>query len=399
MGPWLREQLPRLLSRCGKGFLMQGLDAEVALTSQAGLEGLDASRRRRLESHLGRLVRAVSAHGWIVGVFDSDRDLLASEASKPGLDRRTALTLLCMIPLPASPSPVFLKAGSPGEEKLPAAIGTAVAIDAKRSLALVLVRPQDAEHTWSEAAAGIQHGAAQIAEEIAGVPQTNELPAGAPAGPQGFFLLTPQLEVELAWHPHDTASIALARLVQPRARRLPLFLERPIRRLTSSWNFSRIGTCDAGTAYPIPGLSLRVVPMRGNEVFIGAFLDRHVHDRPFAAAASVFRVSQRELEVLHALLDGRTIAEIAGELSLAESTVNDHIARMIAKTNSRNRIEMAATLLGWPSMRPQMRAALATANAAGTEPPATEESEANPRARVSWRYPIAANFPPQEPKR
>lgn len=379
---------------------MRGLDAaEVALVSQAGFEGLEASRRKRVEAHLGRLLRAVSAHGWILGLFDADRDLLAFEASKPGVDQRTALTFLCMVPLPVSPAPVSLKATSPREEKLPAAIGTAVALDAKRSLALILVRPQDSEHTWSESAAAIQYGAGQIAEEIAALSQPKEQPAAAASGPQGFFLLTPQLEVELAWHPHDTASIALARLVQPRARRLPLFLERPIRRLTSSWNFSRIGTCDAGTAYPIRGLSLRVVPMRGNEVFIGTFLDRHRDDSPVAAAASAFRVSQRELEVLHALLDGRTIAEIAAELSLAESTVNDHIARMIAKTNSRNRIEMASTLLGWPSMRPQMRAALATPNAAGTEPAATEESEANPRARVSWRYPIAANFPPQEPKR
>jgi DNA-binding CsgD family transcriptional regulator len=377
---------------------MRGLDAaEVALVSQAGFEGLEASRRKRVESHLGRLLRAVSAHGWILGLFDADRDLLAFEASKPGVDQRTALTFLCMVPLPASPAPVSLKATSPGDEKLPA-VGTAVALDAKRSLALILVRPQDSEHTWSESAVAIQYGAGQIAEEIAALSQPKEQPAAGATGPQGFFLLTPQLEVELAWHPHDTASIALARLVQPRARRLPLFLERPIRRLTSSWNFSRIGTCDAGTAYPIRGLSLRVVPMRGNEVFIGTFLDRHVDDSPVAAAASAFRVSHRELEVLHALLDGRTIAEIAAELSLAESTVNDHIARMIAKTNSRNRIEMAATLLGWPSMRPQTRPAHATADALSTEPAPPEETDANPRGRVSWRYPIAANFPPQEPK-
>jgi DNA-binding NarL/FixJ family response regulator len=38
-------------------------------------------------------------------------------------------------------------------------------------------------------------------------------------------------------------------------------------------------------------------------------------------------------------------------LNLSESTINDHIARLIVKTNARNRIQMAATLLGWSAAR------------------------------------------------
>ena len=67
-------------------------------------------------------------------------------------------------------------------------------------------------------------------------------------------------------------------------------------------------------AYPLPDLMLKVVPMSaiGPEVYIGVFAEQCV---PYAIAieraAATFRISSRERDVLHALLDGNSIAEIA----------------------------------------------------------------------------------------
>lgn len=60
-----------------------------------------------------------------------------------------------------------------------------------------------------------------------------------------------------------------------------------------------------------------------------------------------FRVSEREREVLELLFRGYRDREIALRLTLALSTVQDHIRHIVAKTQSRTRLEMAARILGW----------------------------------------------------
>jgi DNA-binding CsgD family transcriptional regulator len=358
----------------------------------AGFAGVDVARRRRIEAHLRRFARTASAAGWAVGVFDSNQDLLALDTSGTQIDDRVALALLCRVPLQTLDAPVDLDALAERRERLPSAVGFAAACGKGRWLVLVLVLER-AAGAWPKAIEAIQAACLQIAGEIADSDfdaKTQITPT--PEGPHAFFLLNSDYQVQMEWLPKDDVTSDFAHLVEPEAGRLPLFLEQVVRRLTASWNVSQPATCIGGTAYPLRGLALRVVPMLRTDIYIGVFLNQ-CDDLHLDAAATAFRISSREREVLHALLDGRSVAEIASSLNLAESTVNDHVARMIAKTNARNRIQMAGMLLGWPAMRTQPNG-----NGARTSPEyRSAEEDDDPqerrRTRCSWRYQIGSIRP------
>jgi len=51
--------------------------------------------------------------------------------------------------------------------------------------------------------------------------------------------------------------------------------------------------------------------------------------------------------VLAMLLDGAKLEDIGKELHIAASTVQHHVKSMIDKTESRNRTELIAKVLGW----------------------------------------------------
>ncbi|MFN2459272.1 MAG: response regulator transcription factor [Candidatus Velthaea sp.] len=65
------------------------------------------------------------------------------------------------------------------------------------------------------------------------------------------------------------------------------------------------------------------------------------------AGAARYSISKRELQVLAAMLRGSSVAEIGAELAISESTVVFHLKRMLKKTSSKNRSELAARMLGW----------------------------------------------------
>ncbi|WP_250029994.1 response regulator transcription factor [Paractinoplanes maris] len=68
-----------------------------------------------------------------------------------------------------------------------------------------------------------------------------------------------------------------------------------------------------------------------------------------ALSAGPNPLSDRERDVLHAAVDGATVADIAGRLHLSESTVRNYLSAAIGKTGTRNRIEAAhrARSNGW----------------------------------------------------
>jgi DNA-binding NarL/FixJ family response regulator len=87
-------------------------------------------------------------------------------------------------------------------------------------------------------------------------------------------------------------------------------------------------------------------------LFIGVRIDRFAPSRSLAGPAARFHITPRELQVLALLLDGAKLEEIGQKLHITSSTIQDHIKSMVDKTESRNRTELIARVLGWERTPP-----------------------------------------------
>jgi DNA-binding CsgD family transcriptional regulator len=350
----------------------------------------------RIESILSRLTKPARGAGWVLGLFGPEGDLLDFAVSSYQIDRRRALDMLGAAPSPLSAASVTLKVTGEDGKIANTLCASTMLDEGGRSLALVLVRSQASDAVWLKISQSLKNVTARIAAAMAADSISSIEGRRASAPPLNeecaFFLLNEQLQVAFASQPQNPGSSELVKTVAPHEGRLPTLIERAVRRLTISWDFARLESCVARTAFPIPGTALCVGPMSGaGGVMIGVLLKLEVDRHPAAGAVATYRLSPREREVLHALLDGRSVADIAAMLDLAESTVSDHIARMIVKTNARNRVEMAATLLGWPALRSQFT----TAEPPGAEDvinsfPRSDSANGDSSKRVSWRYKIGS---------
>ncbi len=168
------------------------------------------------------------------------------------------------------------------------------------------------------------------------------------SGDGAFYVLDSDLQIVLAWNAEDQRRIALTGLHTRIAERLPIVLEQTVRELTAAWSTQAVK--EPGVAQPVPFLVVRTQPMSGPAgLFIGVRIDRFQPPNSLTGAASRYHISPREVQVLALLLDGNHLDQIAERLYITSSTVQDHISRMLEKTESRNRSELIARVLGWES--------------------------------------------------
>jgi DNA-binding NarL/FixJ family response regulator len=68
-------------------------------------------------------------------------------------------------------------------------------------------------------------------------------------------------------------------------------------------------------------------------------VERFVRQRPPVSSVNLRELTPRELEVLAAIARGMSNAEIAEELSISETTVKTHVARVLMKLGLRDRVQ------------------------------------------------------------
>jgi DNA-binding CsgD family transcriptional regulator len=163
---------------------------------------------------------------------------------------------------------------------------------------------------------------------------------------EAFYVLDNNMEIVLAWSVERQRRIVLTGLHEHIAERLPPVLESSVRELTAAWATSVVK--EPGIARPVPFLVVRTQPMTGPAgLFVGVRIDRFRPPNSLTEAAGRFHISPREAQVLALLLDGDHLDQIADQLKITSSTVQDHIKSMLDKTESRNRSELIARILGW----------------------------------------------------
>ncbi len=165
---------------------------------------------------------------------------------------------------------------------------------------------------------------------------------------EAFYVLDQDLQIVLAWSSEEQRRVALTPLHTRIAERLPVVLEETVRELTARWSSEDVK--EPGVGRPVPFLVVRTQPMSGpTGLFIGVRINRFQPPNSLTGAASRFHITPREVQTLALLLDGNHLDEIAKQLYITSSTVQDHINSMLDKTGSRNRSELIARVLGWDS--------------------------------------------------
>ncbi|MBV8636501.1 MAG: helix-turn-helix transcriptional regulator [Candidatus Eremiobacteraeota bacterium] len=294
-----------------------------------------AGTKTPLKGVLKRLFSHLDEHRWVIGFFGPDGDLTELYVSDD-VDLPTALNVLL------NPDGAY-----------PARFRCSTTIDKAHSVVLVILAEDAEELEWQKLMAASKRALAWIADFVRA-----RIRDGHGAALQGQHAIQPvvlivnkDMRVQSEWYPESFSDSHFSALFPRGGEALPSFLAAAVQRLIASWDTSSMDACDFRFAHPIPGLSASVFPVKNqDDIWIAVVLQPAATRRTIEDASLEFRLSRREREVLCSLFDGCSTSEIAYRLKLAESTVQDHIKRMIFKTRSRNRMELAAKIFGWPDM-------------------------------------------------
>ena len=296
---------------------------------------LESNRRAQIASALAIL----APDHWIVGTFDARSRLTGALVSDAAVTRRCAYDML------------FASAESAAAE---IASATVAADDGGAMLVLVLYDHAGSKPV-SPGAAGLLAAVAERLVAEAAVPFSDSSESDAIAQRHWPYIAACELDARFticaSWFPHKTAAADLVELVKPAADgSLPGYVLDSVRAIVKDWDWGDPRRCRERVAAPVPEILMRVVPVAAEcgkraLVLFEPLQTRHV----LRKARHYYGISQREEQVIGLLLEGYTIGAIATTLVLAESTVQDHVKHVIAKTGSNNRVQMAARVLGWIS--------------------------------------------------
>jgi DNA-binding CsgD family transcriptional regulator len=97
-----------------------------------------------------------------------------------------------------------------------------------------------------------------------------------------------------------------------------------------------------------PDLMVTVIPLAGpGGTFVGVTFERFATREALARSIAAFSITRREAEVLRLMLEGLSSALIAERLHISQATAQGHLKRLLLKTESKNRAQMIARVLGW----------------------------------------------------
>jgi DNA-binding CsgD family transcriptional regulator len=157
-----------------------------------------------------------------------------------------------------------------------------------------------------------------------------------------YYIVNRDLELILSWSNENRHRCSAEPGVAD--TRLPALLTDAVRRLTAGWTDDPT-TQQPGMAFPTPFLTLRTRPMTGlHGRFVSVAVERSKPADSLIHAAAHFRLSPRELQVFALLARGSRLVDIAENLEISASTVQDHIKRLVEKTRAANRSEMIANV-------------------------------------------------------
>jgi DNA-binding CsgD family transcriptional regulator len=97
-----------------------------------------------------------------------------------------------------------------------------------------------------------------------------------------------------------------------------------------------------------PALMVTLIPLAGpGGTLVGLTFDRFATREALARSIAAFGITRREAEVLRLMLDGLSSVLIGERLHISQATAQGHLKRLLVKTDSKNRAQMIARVLGW----------------------------------------------------